>query len=73
MNVYVWHNINDCSEAYHTKGGVVVFADTEVEARLIANSTKGCDIALEEKPDEVRTCGNDGGKKVFIMPNAGCC
>lgn len=72
MNIYIWNSVDTCSCNYHSSGGVVVFADTEEEARSFANSTPGCAILETEKPDEVRSCV-DGERKVFIMPDAGCC
>lgn len=64
--------MHKCSDNYHSAGGVVVFADTIEEARELANKTEGCDITDAEQPDEFRQCA-DGEKKVFIMPDAGCC
>jgi hypothetical protein len=72
VNVYVWKEVKKCSDSYHEEGGVVVFAGTEDEARQLANAEAGCAIEPQEQPDEVRACA-DGEKKVFIMPNAGCC
>lgn len=72
MNIYLWKEVNECSTHYHSEGGVVVFADTLDEARALANRMPGCAIADTEQPDEVRPC-EDGEKRVFIMPNAGCC
>ena len=72
MNVYIWNQVEQCSDNYHREGGVVVFANSMAEARRLANEQPGCAIKDTENPDEVRECGN-GEKKVYIMPNAGCC
>lgn len=72
MNVYIWNNVEQASGNSHSDGGVVVFADSLEEARTIANAEEGCSITDEEQPDETRPCA-DGEKRVFIMPNAGCC
>lgn len=72
MNVYIWQRVRRCSNNYHSEGGVVVFADSEIEARSIANCETDCSIEDDELPDEVRQCA-DGQKRVFIMPDAGCC
>lgn len=72
MNVYVWQRVAVCSDNYHTNGGVVVFAATENEARVLANAVEGCQIDPTEKPDDVRECA-PGESKVYIMPDAGCC
>lgn len=72
MNVYIWERVEECTGRYHCEGGVVVFADNLDEARLLANSEKGCNIKHNEQPDDIRAV--DGGKKiVYIMPDAGCC
>lgn len=72
MKVFVWHGVENCSDNYHSDGGVVVFAENEERARELANSESGCSIKDEEMPDEVREVFG-GGERVFIMPNAGCC
>jgi hypothetical protein len=72
MNVYIWNRVDQASDSYHSEGGVVVFADSLDEARSLANATDGCEILDKEQPDETRACA-DGPKKVFIMPDAGCC
>lgn len=72
MNVYIWLEVDKCSDNYHCYGGVVVFADSLEEAKRLANEREGCAIKDTEQPEEVRPCAY-GEKKVFIMPNAGCC
>ena len=71
MKVFVWEYVKKCSKAYHSDGGVVVFAEDEARARILANSQDGCSIKSNEKPNEVREC--EGGEAVYIMPDAGCC
>lgn len=71
MKVFVWHEVDKCSDNYHSDGGVVVFAATEERARELANACPGCAIQPDEKPVEVRN--TSGKERVFIMPNAGCC
>lgn len=73
MNVYIWNEVEQCSDNYHSKGGVVVISESESEARSLANSKDGCNIAQNELPDEVIACDSATSKKVFIFPNAGCC
>lgn len=72
MNIYIWNRVEHATNSWHPEGGVVVFADTLEEAIYLANAKDGCEIKGEEKPDEVRAC-SEGEKKVFIMPDAGCC
>lgn len=72
MNVYVWEEIQEATDNYHSEGGVVVFADTLVEARSLAEAMGVRFHPDEFQPDEVRSCGGEE-KKVFLFPNAGCC
>jgi hypothetical protein len=72
MNVYVWNRVEKCTDNWHTEGGIVVFAESMERARELANAHKGCVIADDEAPDDVRRV--DGGNEaVYIMPDAGCC
>ncbi len=74
MKVFIWHNINKCSNNYHSDGGVVVFARTERLARKLANAVQGCDIQDNEHPIDVRRVDDvDIKEHVYIFPNAGCC
>lgn len=72
MKVFVWHEVIQCSDSYHSEGGVVVFAETEQRARELANAEPGCSIQPDEQPDEVRDVAG-GSERVYIMPDAGCC
>lgn len=72
MKVFVWQDVGQCTNNYHSGGGVVVFAETEQRAREIANALEGCAIQDNEAPDDVRDVAG-GGERVFIMPDAGCC
>jgi hypothetical protein len=72
VKVFVWKYIEQCSPNYHPEGGVVVFADSLAEAMDMANKLPGCSVKEADAPDEARDCA-DGNKKVFIMPDAGCC
>ena len=72
MRVYIWEEIEKCTDNYHSEGGVVVFAKSLKRARELANAISGCKISEGEKPDHSR--GVSGGKEdVYIFPNAGCC
>lgn len=72
MKVFVWEYVAECSRNYHSSGGVVVFAETELRARSLANAQLGCNICEDETPDDVREVVG-GDEAVYIMPNAGCC
>jgi len=72
MKVFVWKRIDQVSDSYHSRGGLVVFAETEQQARELALAESGCKLKPDEAPDEVRDTAG-GGELVFIMPDAGCC
>lgn len=72
MKVFVWNSVGECSDNYHTNGGVVVFAETEERARALANAEEGCNIGPDELPDDVREVSG-GEAAVYIFPDAGCC
>ena len=72
MKVFIWENVEKCSDNYHSDGGVVVIAETEERAREIANLEPGCNIQNDEEVSYV--VGTYSKKeKVFIFPDAGCC
>lgn len=73
MNVYVWQYVAQCSNNYHSQGGVVVFARTEERARDLANARDGCAIQPDEAPDRVAGCPLETEEGVFIFTDAGCC
>lgn len=72
MRVFIWEKVNQCSNNYHSEGGVVVIADNLKRAVEIANQVQGCDIQSSEMPDDVYSIIADE-EKVFIFPDAGCC
>lgn len=74
MKVFVWSRIEQATDNYHSEGGVVVFAESEQQARELANAVEGCFIEADELPDEVRELFCDStDPRVFIFPDAGCC
>jgi len=72
IKVFIWKLVEECTDRYHSDGGVVVFAATEERAREIANAVPNCNIDVNEMPDEVRDVSG-GDEAVFIFPNSGCC
>lgn len=72
MNIYIWHYVEKCSDSYHSGGGVVVTAESEEEARELANKTEGCKVKETEVPHYVYSC-DANVKQVLIFPDAGCC
>jgi hypothetical protein len=72
VKVFVWRRVEEATNSYHSAGGVVVFAEDEERARLLANAVQGCSIWPDEAPDDVRECVG-GEPAVYVMPDAGCC
>lgn len=72
MKVFIWQYVDQCSENYHSEGGVVVLAEDEAYARRMANAVDGCSIKDTEMPDYVRDVAGCEGR-AFIFPDAGCC
>jgi len=72
MKIFIWEGVEECTGAYHSNGGVIVFAENEKEARELALSEQDAKISDDEKPNYVRDVVGDE-KKVFIFPDAGCC
>lgn len=70
MKVFVWSNVSQLTNNYHSGGGLVVFAE---------NLDRAMKLAVEqgvtfdgETLDDVRDV--DGGvEAVYVMPDAGCC
>ena len=80
MNVYIWKALDSVSNNYHAGGGVVVIAETIVDARVAALAEMRMrygvqfesDIATEG-PTEIIPIDGERGCAVFIFPDAGCC
>jgi len=73
MKVFIWEGVNEVSDRYHSDGGLVVFANSEHDARLIANKTEGVNLQEDEMPTKVVNVIDDVEECVFTFPNAGCC
>lgn len=69
MNVYIWSYVEECTDNYHSGGGVVAFAKTEERAREMATEA-GCNIHATEVPTVRKTQGKEC---IYIFPDAGCC
>jgi len=73
MKVFVWDRIRDVSDNYHSEGGLVVFAQDEERARIIANETCGVSLSDEEIPNKVVDVDGTTQESVHTFPDAGCC
>jgi hypothetical protein len=73
MKIFVWQQVKNCTDNWHSEGGVVVVAENLARAKEIA-AQKGCIIDDGEWPDMVSTLYDfEYEERIFIMPNAGCC
>jgi len=58
---------------WHSGGGLVVIADSEIEARALAAET-GATVTDQEWAEARRyQLAGDHESKTFVFPNAGCC
>ena len=73
MKVFIWDRIDKVSDAYHEEGGLVVFANSEHDARLIANKTDGVNLKDDEAPTKICDVAEDVEESVHTFPDAGCC
>ena len=69
MNVYIWEEVDDLTDNYHSGGGTVVIANSLEEARkqLPENCSAQTDHPIFEAELNAIT------PRVFVFPNAGCC
>lgn len=74
MKVFIWDYVEKLTDNYHSDGGLVVIADNEQDARIIAMERgvvfKGDEELKTYKLDDTHL-GMEN--EVFIFPNAGCC
>lgn len=71
MKVFVWTNVSNLTDNWHSGGGLIVFAETEERARQLATD-QGVSFTEHDTVDDVRIV-EGGDEAVYIMPDAGCC
>ena len=73
MKVFIWDFVEKLTENYHPGGGLVVIANNEQDARIIAME-KGV-VFSDEKPEVYKLDDEHLGSedKIFIFADAGCC
>ena len=69
--VFIWNNISQLTDRYHSEGGLVVIADNLQDAKILAME-KDVKFDGEELPTvyELKDVVKD---EVYIFPDAGCC
>jgi hypothetical protein len=72
MKVFVWEDISNLTDNYHSDGGLIVFAETAERAIELAIEHGVSFHESELTANDVRIV-EGGEEKVYIMPNAGCC
>lgn len=68
--LFVWSDVANCSNSYHSGGGVVVIASDQKRAIELA-AMEGAFIADDELPEVYIV--ESVVEKVYIFPDAGCC
>lgn len=71
--VYIWLEVEKCSDYHHTGGAVIAVDESVPRARESANQTPGCCIFEHEMPDVVIPCDPTTPNQIHIIPDAGCC
>lgn len=75
MKVFIWEYANGATHNYHDGAGVVVFAETVVEARERRKSIVKADSDVFVEDPQVFDLSEEipEDKRVFIFEDAGCC
>lgn len=73
MKLFIWHNIDDVTDYFHTSGGLVVVAEDLAAARAsLSDLPKDCQ-AHRADPDYTYELANGRGPNVIVFPDSGCC
>ena len=74
MNMYVWEDIQELTDNYHSDGGLVVLASSEARARELAIE-RGVKFGQNDVPDvyPLCACSATEEERVYLFPDAGCC
>ena len=68
--VFIWNNIDNLTDRYHSEGGLVVIADNLQDAGILAME-KG--VRFNDETPTVYELKDTVEDKVYIFPDAGCC
>lgn len=72
MKVFIWDNVAELTERYHSMGGLVVIAPDLETAKKNAEG-EGVKFAEDEEPVQVLTVSDVVEQEVYLFPDAGCC
>ena len=74
MKIYIFNRLEVVSSRYHSKGGAVIVARDEQEAREFVEHSDSLEITDDEWNTVVAYNLSDNvSGEVFIFPDAGCC
>ena len=68
--VFIWNNIDNLTDRYHSEGGLVVIADNLQDAGILAME-KG--VRFNDETPTVYELKDTVEDEVYIFPDAGCC
>lgn len=68
MKCFIWENLRQVTEAYHSNGGLIIFAASISRAKELASADEN--IKIDKEPDDIREC--DGAEGLIVFPDAGC-
>ena len=68
--VFIWNNVDNLTDRYHSEGGLVVIADNLQDAGILAME-KG--VRFNDETPTVYELKDTVEDKVYIFPDAGCC
>jgi len=71
MKVFIWEDLDEVSDNYHTGGGLVIIAESLDDAVAIVADKKH--IKIDKPPTRIIGCADTEEKKVYVFPDAGCC
>lgn len=87
MNIYIWRNVTNMTDRFHSEAAVLVVAETVERARQLADEfgarTDGTNGRMGDAPDGRRMELADDPdfvyptteniEQVVVFPDAGCC
>lgn len=73
MKCFIWTEVDELTNRWHSGGGLIVIHETVEQARQLAveNNVKFDNTSME--PDMVYNLEGVVQPDIYIFPNAGCC
>ncbi len=74
MKIFIFEYINQCSDSYHSEGGVVIIAKNKAHVKRLIKDHPEIEITDEEwKKVEKFELSDNTAPQIWVMPDAGCC